>query len=191
MCSSDLAPAGKATFGPERNGKRGYTTSAFVKEALEQGAERFNWGERAARAGKRTGTKVRGVGVGIGTHTAGSVGHDGLMTIRPDGRLYVQSGVGNLGTHSVFDLARVAADLLAMPWDKVEVTWGSTGKQLPYSCLSVGSQTTHAMTRANHAAAMDAGRKLQEIAAHDLGGSPDDYELGGEDRKSTRLNSSH
>ena len=174
------APAGKATFGPERNGKRGYTTSAFVKEALEQGAERFNWGERAARAGKRTGTKVRGVGVGIGTHTAGSVGHDGLMTIRPDGRLYVQSGVGNLGTHSVFDLARVAADLLAMPWDKVEVTWGSTGKQLPYSCLSVGSQTTHAMTRANHAAAMDARRKLQEIAAHDLGGSPDDYELGGE-----------
>jgi CO/xanthine dehydrogenase Mo-binding subunit len=27
---------------------------------------------------------------------------------------------------------------------------------------------------------MDAKRKLQEIAAHDLGGSPDDYELGGE-----------
>ena len=28
------------------------------------------------------------------------------------------------------------------------------------------------MTRANHAAAMDARRKLQEIAARDLGGSP-------------------
>jgi CO/xanthine dehydrogenase Mo-binding subunit len=36
------------------------------------------------------------------------------------------------------------------------------------------------MTRANHAAAMDAKRKLQEIAARDLGGTPDDYELGGE-----------
>ncbi len=174
------APAGKAPFGPERNGRRGYTTSAFVKEALDRGAERFGWKERAARAGQRNGNKVRGVGVAVGTHTAGSIGHDGLMTIRPDGTLYVQSGVGNLGTHSLFDLARVAADLLAVPWEKVEVVWGSTAKHLPYSCLSVGSQTTHAMTRANHAGAMDARRKLQEIAARDLGGSPDDYELGGE-----------
>lgn len=174
------APAGKAPFGPERNGRRGYTTSAFVKEALDRGAERFGWKERAARAGQRNGNKVRGVGVAVGTHTAGSVGHDGLMTIRPDGKLYVQSGVGNLGTHSLFDLARVAAELLAVPWEKVEVVWGSTARHLPYSCLSVGSQTTHAMTRANHAGAMDARRKLQEIAARDLGGSPDDYELGGE-----------
>jgi len=36
------------------------------------------------------------------------------------------------------------------------------------------------MTRANHAAANDAKRKLQDIAAMDLGGSPDDYELGNE-----------
>ena len=55
------------------------------------------------------------------------------MTIRPDGKLYVQSGVGNLGTHSCIDLARVAADVLAMPWDKVVVNWGSTAKNLPWS----------------------------------------------------------
>ena len=101
------------------------------------------------------------------------------MTIRPDGRLYVQSGVGNLGTHSMIDLARVAAEILQMPWDKVEVIWGDTSKHLPWSPLSVGSQTTHAMTRANHAGATDAKRKLQEIAAKDLGGSPNDYELSG------------
>ena len=46
--------------------------------------------------------------------------------------------------------------------------------------MSVGSQTTHAMTRANLAGAEDAKRKLQEIAARDLGGAPDDYALGGE-----------
>jgi len=175
------APAGKALFGPpQENGKRGHTTSAFVKEALDRGAERFGWSDRVARSGQRGGSKVRGVGVAVSTHSSGSVGHDGLMTIRPDGKLYVQSGVGNLGTHSLFDLARVAAELLAVPWEKVEITWGDTSKSLPYSCLSVGSQTTHAMTRANHAGAMDARRKLLEIAAHDLGGSPQDYDLGGE-----------
>jgi CO/xanthine dehydrogenase Mo-binding subunit len=175
------APAGKAPFGPARaSGVRAYTTSAFVREALEQGAERFSWNDRVARVRQRHGNKVRGLGVAVGTHTSGSIGHDGLLTIRPDGKLYVQSGVGNLGTHSLFDLARVAADLLAVPWEKVEVAWGNTSRHLPYSCLSVGSQTTHAMTRASHASAMDARRKLQEIAARDLGGEPDQYELGGE-----------
>ncbi len=175
------SPEGKARYGPpDAKGGRRHITSAFVKEALDRGVELFDWHTRVARAGQRQGSKVRGVGVAVGPHGAGSVGFDGLMTIRPDGRLYVQSGVGNLGTHSVIDLARVAADILEMPWSKVQVNWGDTSKGLPWTCLSVGSQTTHAMTRANHAGAMDAKRKLQEIAAKDLGDSPDDYLLGGE-----------
>jgi CO/xanthine dehydrogenase Mo-binding subunit len=175
------SPAGKAIYGqPRPDGGRRYVTSAFVKEALDRGAVLFNWNDRLARSGQRRGSKVRGVGVAVGTHSSGSVGHDGLMTIRPDGKLYVQSGVGNLGTHSLFDLARVAAEVLAVPWEKVEIVWGDTSKHVPYSCLSVGSQTTHAMTRANHAGAMDARRKLQEIAARDLGGAPENYEIGGE-----------
>jgi CO/xanthine dehydrogenase Mo-binding subunit len=174
------APRGKALYGPAGPGARRHVTSAFVTEALDRGADLFKWDERKARAGTRRGSKVRGIGVAVGPHGAGSIGFDGLMTIRPDGKLYVQSGVGNLGTHSVIDLARVAADILAMPWDQVEVIWGNTSKGLPWSCLSVGSQTTHAMTRANHAAASDAKKKLQDIAARDLGGSPDDYELAGQ-----------
>src|SRR6185503_10980126 len=150
------------------------------KEALDRGAAQFNWQERLARSGKRVGSKVIGIGVAVGPHGSGSTGYDGLMTIRPDGKLYVQSGVGNLGTHSVIDLARVAADVLEMPWEKVVVNWGDTSQGLPWTCLSVGSQTTHAMTRANHAGAMDAKKKLQEIAAKDLGGSPDSYTLGNE-----------
>lgn len=173
------APEGKALYGPAAaDGKRRYVTGAFVKESLDRGAELFDWQTRVARAGQRRGSKVRGVGVAVGPHGAGSVGFDGLMILRPDGVLQVQSGVGNLGTHSVIDLARVAADVLAMPWDRVEVVWGNTARGLPWTCMSVGSQTTHAMTRANMAGAEDLKRKLQQIAAQDLGGAPDDYELG-------------
>jgi CO/xanthine dehydrogenase Mo-binding subunit len=175
------APEGKAPLGPPApDGKLRHVTSAFVKEALDRGAELFNWNERKARAGERRGSKVRGIGVAVGTHSSGSIGFDGLMTIRPDGRLYVQSGAGNLGTHSMIDLARVAAEVLQIPWEKVEVIWGDTAKHLPWTCPSVGSQTTHAMSRANHAAATDAKRKLQEIASNDLGGAPDDYEVANE-----------
>src|SRR3954454_5454286 len=175
------SPEGKALYGPPRpNGSRAHITSAFVKQAMDRGAELFKWEERKARAGKRDGAKVRGIGVAVGPHGAGSIGYDGLMTIRPDGKLYVQSGVGNLGTHSCIDLARVAADVLAMSWDNVVVNWGSTAKNIPWSAMSVGSQTTHAMTRANLAGAVDARLKLQEIAAKELGGTPGDYTLGGE-----------
>ena len=53
-------------------------------------------------------------------------------------------------------------------------------KNLPLTCVSGGSQTTHAMTRAAHAVAMDAKKKLQEIAAKNLGGKPEDYEVANE-----------
>src|SRR5439155_8577628 len=81
------APEGKAKFGaPNARGQRQYVTSAFVKEALDKGSELFNWQEKIARSGKRTGSKVRGAGVAISTYSAGSVGFDGLLLIKPDGR---------------------------------------------------------------------------------------------------------
>jgi len=176
------APSGKALFGPPAGPKqvRQYVTSAFVKEALDKGSALFKWDERKTATGKRDGTKVRGVGVAVSTYSAGSVGFDGLFVLKPDGRLYVQSGIGNHGTESVSDCHRVSAELLGIPWDKVTVTWGDTAKNLPWTCPSGGSQTIHAMTRAAHAAGMDAKKKLQEIAAKDLGGRPEDYEVANE-----------
>jgi xanthine dehydrogenase molybdenum-binding subunit len=175
------APAGKAPVGgPGKDGKRSYVTSAFVREAIDRGVELFQWDERRARIGKRVGAKARGLGMSVSPFIGGySIGYDGLMTIRPDGKLYVQSGIGNLGTHSVIDTARVAAEILDTPWELVEVVWGDTSRSLPYTCTSDGSQTIHAISRANHAAAMDARAKLQELAAIDLGGRPDEYRVGG------------
>ena len=50
-------PEGKAPFGPEVQGKRQYATSAFLKEALDRGAEQFKWSERVARTPKRMARK--------------------------------------------------------------------------------------------------------------------------------------
>ena len=91
--------------------------------------------------------------------------------------MYIQSGIGNLGTESVSDVHRVAAEMMGMPWEKCESPGATPAKNLPWSCVSGGSQTTHAHTRAAHAAATDAIKKLQEIAAKTLGGKPEDYEV--------------
>jgi len=175
------APVGKARFGPpDGRGELGHCTSSFLVEALDKGAEIFDWETRKARSGQRNGTKVRGVGAATSTFVAGSTGFDGLFVIQPDGRMYVKSGIGNLGTESAFDVHRVAAEMMGMPWEKVEVEWGDTSRPLPWTCVSGGSQTTHAMTRAAHAAASDAISKAQEIAARTLGGSPSAYRLANE-----------
>jgi CO/xanthine dehydrogenase Mo-binding subunit len=175
------APEGKAKFGPVNpRGLRPYATSAFVKEALDRGAEMFRWNERSAAGGKRQGSKVRGYGVATSAFVAGSTGYDGLFVIKPDGRMYIQSGIGNLGTESMSDCHRVSAEMLGMPWEKVAVSWGNTGRNLPWSCVSGGSQTTHAHTRAAHAAATDAIKKLQEIAAKAHGGAPAQYTVANE-----------
>ena len=176
------APEGQATYGAPnaRTGQQGNVSSAFVKEAIDKGAELFNWSERVQRSGRRNGSKVTGIGMGVSCYSAGASGVDGLFVIKPDGRMYIKSGIGNLGTGSVFDTMRVAAEGLDMPWEKCEVAWGDTTRNLPWSASQGGSSTTHAHTRSNHAAALDAHQKLQEIAARDLGGSPGDYEIGGE-----------
>ncbi len=173
-------PEGKAPFGPEVKAKRAYATSAFLKEALDRGAEQFKWSERVSRTPKRIGSKVRGVGVSLSCYVGGTVGFDGILIIKPDGRVTFQSGIGNLGTESLIDVHRVGAELLGVPWEKCDIVWGDSSKYLPFTCVSGGSQTTHAMTRAAHATAMDARKKLQEIAAKKLGGKPENYEVANE-----------
>lgn len=166
------APGAGAWLG----GNQTRVTSAFVREAIDKGKEIFGWDEKQRLSGQRRGTKVSGVGIGLSPYVGGSVGFDGLLVIQPDGRLYIHQGIGNLGTHSFADTARVAAETLGMPWERCVVIWGDTSRHLPWSSVQAGSQTIHAHTRANYAAALDAKRKLQEIAARDLGGSPNDYD---------------
>jgi len=110
---------------------------------------------------KRVGTKVRGIGTAVSGYIAGSAGFDGLFVIKPDGRISVQSGIGNLGTHSVMDVHRVVAEVLDVPWEKIDIEWGDTSKHLPWTCISGGSQTIHGMTRAAHAARWMAKRNCR------------------------------
>src|SRR6202050_5000650 len=173
-------PEGKAEFGPVVNGKRQHATSAFLKDALDRGAEQFRWPERVARQPKRIGSKVRGVGVSLSCYVGGSIGFDGLLVITPEGRVRFQSGIGNLGTESVMDVHRAGAEVLGVPWEQCNIGWGNTSRNLPFTCVSGGSQTTHAMTRAGYATAMAAKQRLQEIASKKLGGKPEQYVVADE-----------
>ncbi len=169
-------PEGKAEYGPVVKGKRGHATSCFLKQALDRGAEQFRWNERIQRT-KRSGTLVRGLGVALAGHDGGASGYDGLLVITPLGRICFQSGIANLGTESLFDVFRAAAEKLGVPWEICDVAWGDTSKHLPYSCFAAGSRTTNAMSRACWAVAEECTLRLKQIAARTHGGDPADYQV--------------
>jgi CO/xanthine dehydrogenase Mo-binding subunit len=172
-----LANAPGGGVGAKYGSEQGPVTSAYLREALEKGAEMFGWEERSKQSGTRNGSKVRGYGIGQAYHTAGSNGFDGLLRITPDGVLHVHTGIGNLGTFSYASTSRIAAEVLGYDWDRVVIERGGTLKHLPWNLGQFGSNTNFTMTRTNYVAAMDAAQKLREIAAATLGGAADDYEL--------------
>jgi len=165
---------------PRPDGNRGGFSSAYQKEALAKGAALFNWAEKKKLSGKKTGSKVIGVGIGQAFHEAGFSGMDGLVRITPDGILHIHSGVGNLGTFSHSSTSRAAAEVLKCDWEHCVIERGDSRKGLPWNMAQGGSNTSNTMTRTNYVAAMDAVAKLKEIAAQDLGGKPEDYDIGDE-----------
>lgn len=172
------APGGGqgGTIGP----KRAPLTSAYLREGLEQGAEKFGYAARAAKAGRRPDGRIRAVGIGQAYHAAGYNGWDGLVRIAPDGKLHIHTGVGNLGTFSYASTSRVAAEVLGYDWANTVIERGGSLKAMPFNIGQFGSNTSFTMTRTNWAAAQDAKAKLLEIAAMTLGGAPADYRLENE-----------
>ena len=153
-------------------------TSAYMNEALDKGAEMFDWENRKNQA-KQKGSKVRGLGIGQGYHSAGATGFDGLVRITPNGKIHLHSGVGNLGTYSFASTTRAAAEVLKCDWDDCVVHNGNTEANLPWNSYQAGSVSTFTQTRTNYVAAMDALEKMKQIAADTMGGEPDDYDIDG------------
>ncbi len=168
------APSNDTKYGD----KRTPISSAYGREALRIGAEKFNYAEKIAESGQRNGTKVIGIGVGQAFHPAGGAGFDGITRITPDGKVHIHSGVGNLGTYSHSATARVVAEVLGCSWENCIVERGDSRRHLPFNLGQFGSNTSYTMTRSNYVGAVAARERLLEIAAMDLGGSAEDYDVG-------------
>ena len=160
--------------------RQGPVTSVYMREALDKGGEAFDWAGKKQKSRQKSGSKVIGVGIGQAYHSAGSSKFDGLVRLTPEGKLHIHSGVGNLGTFSHTATSLAAAEVLKCKWENCVIERGDSRRHLPWNHAQWGSNTSFTMTRTNYVAAMDAKNKLLEIAAKDLGGSPDDYDLADE-----------
>lgn len=169
------APGMNSGVGP----KRRPVSSCYLQDALNKGAELFDWETRKARSGRRQGSKVTGVGVGQAYHPGGFFGFDGLVCLTPDGKLHIHTGIGNLGTFSHSSTSRIAAEVLRMDWEDCIIERGDSRRHLPWNSGQFGSNTNFTMARTNYVATMDLLNKMKEIASRNLGGRPEQYDYDG------------
>jgi CO/xanthine dehydrogenase Mo-binding subunit len=159
-------------------------TSSGLAECITKGAEKFGWKEKWKGWGKPSsvdGTKVRGIGMGISTHISGLAffGFNGItIKVNPDGTMVLTTGIGRMGQGGDTTQAMVAAEVLGVGLEDINVVDGSS-EVCGHTMVTFGSNGMHMVARATKAAAEDAKRQLLEFAARHLEASPEDLEMKG------------
>jgi CO/xanthine dehydrogenase Mo-binding subunit len=148
-------------------------------KAMQKGAEAFGWKDKWKGWLKPTainGTKR--IGVGVGVHGNADVGEDeseAWVKLSPDGRAIVHACVSESGPGQRSSLCKMAAEVLNLPLDQVNITPPDTHVN-PFEFGLVGSRGTYTVGSAVIQAAEDAKRKLFELAAPVLSAKPEDLE---------------
>ncbi len=128
--------------------------------------------EEMAREGRR-------VGIGIGCYVEGTgVGpYEGAhVHIETSGKVKVATGLTTQGQGHATVFAQIAADVLGVPFDRVEVVTGDT-RRMPYAVGTFASRAAVMSGSAVHLAALRAREKVLRIAAEALEASEDDLEI--------------
>jgi len=154
-------------------------TSSGLAECITKGAEKFGWKEKWKGWGVPSsvdGNKIRGVGMGISTHISGLAffGFNGItIKVNPDGTMVLTTGIGRMGQGGDTTQAMVAAEVLGVELDDINVMDGDS-EVCGHTMVTFGSNGMHMVARATKAAAEDAKRQLLEFAAKHLEASPED-----------------
>ncbi|MGD0230036.1 MAG: xanthine dehydrogenase family protein molybdopterin-binding subunit [Syntrophorhabdales bacterium] len=147
--------------------------------AMDRGAERFGWKEKWKgwlKPSAINGTKRRGVGVGVhGNADIGEDSSEAYVRLDPDGTAMLFSCVTEHGTGQRSNYAKMVAEVLQIPLEKVFVT-PSDSLINPYEFGPAGSRGTYAIGSAVIRAAEDARKKLFELLAPRLDAEPDDLD---------------
>ena len=162
-----------------RDGKRYVDRGVDYSEALDRGAEAFDW--RRRWKGWLRPTRVEGqkrIGVGVSVHGNADVGEDvseAHVRLTPDGRAVVHACVSESGSGQRSSLCKMAAEVLQLPLDRVRMSPPDTLVN-PFEFGLVGSRGTWAVGSAVIAAAEKARTALLERAAPGLGVQKEDLE---------------
>ena len=131
-------------------------TSKALREAFQQGAERFGWADRNPEPrSMRDGRELVGWGMASAVWEAQVTQCEVDLALTPNGRCKVTSGFPDIGTGQYTTLAVAAADATGLRIDQIDVQIG--GSELPTGAVSGGSWTA----ASSASAVMEAGEALK------------------------------
>ncbi len=142
--------------------------SLVYAEQLRIGADLIDWRKHwhLHGKGKRRGSVVEGLGIGI--HKWGGTANSSncLLKIHPDGGVESYCGTQDLGTGTRTICAMVLAETLGLPIEAVKVNIGSS--TYPFSGASGGSTTVGAVSESHRRAAQEVLAQLFDLVAKKL-----------------------
>jgi CO/xanthine dehydrogenase Mo-binding subunit len=150
--------------------------SCALSEAIEQAAERSGWEEKRGKLpfGKGIGMGCSGMMVGFPMGIRG--GSSAFIKFNEDGGATLVSGVADNGQGNESMLVQIAADVLGMPMDEINLVSGDS----EVTMLDQGAYSqavAFVSGNAVLAAAEDARRQIVEVASELLGVSTSKLEL--------------
>jgi len=138
-------------------------SSNSLRECLRRGAERFGWAQRRPEPrSMRSGAYLMGWGVGSATYPAGQSAASAIARLRADGTALFQAGTQDIGTGTYTIMSQIAADALALPFERVRFELGDTA--YPETPGSGGSRTATSAGSAVKRAGLDLRAKLIEMS---------------------------
>ncbi len=139
-------------------------TGKLLRQAYKRGAAAIGWQDRKP-AGSGSGPVKTGLGVATQIWWGGG-GPPAYATLKlnRDGSAHVIAGSQDLGTGTYTFIAQVAAEVLEIPMEKIQVTLGDTAVA-PYCGSSGGSTTAPSVSPAVRDAAEQMKTKLISAAA--------------------------
>jgi CO/xanthine dehydrogenase Mo-binding subunit len=153
-------------------------SSKALRECYFAGAERFGWARRTPQVGSlRDGNWLVGYGMAGVTFTSGQARCEATVSVRCDGTAHVRSAATDIGTGTYTIATQVAAELLGLDIDQVQVEIGDT--DLPYAPYSGGSGMATSLSSAIQDAASKLLRSFLDLVGDDessplRGRSPDE-----------------
>jgi xanthine dehydrogenase YagR molybdenum-binding subunit len=143
-------------------------SSRHFKECLALGSDKFGWAKRDPKVGamRRDGMTL-GWGVAACSWLAARFDCTASIELRDDGTVRVASAVQDIGTGTYTVMAQMAAEMLGVEVEKVEVALGDT--TLPPGPLSGGSMMTASLVAPISAAIASAGKALIAAASASKG----------------------
>jgi xanthine dehydrogenase YagR molybdenum-binding subunit len=138
-------------------------SSKKLRECYVEGARRFGWTARNPVPGA---TRIGGDLVGVGMATAIMQTFRNAararISINRQGEVWIESGTQEIGTGLTTVLPQIAADVLGVPVERVQLVLGDT--DLPPAPMTAGSTSTLSTGSAVHNAARKLNAKLSELA---------------------------